>query len=125
MITINYIFFYNIKYIMVLLKSFKSFKSYCTPVRVYLIISLFSILGLLAQNISDTRKYNVGKYSCNLEHNNLFFFIFKIVYIVIWTYILQELCKSGYKSVSWFFVLLPFISFFVIIGLFLLFNILK
>ena len=31
---------------MVLLKSFKSFKSYCTPVRVYLLISLFSILGL-------------------------------------------------------------------------------
>lgn len=103
----------------------KNFRSYCTPVRVYLLISLFSILGLLSQNISESHKYHVGKYSCNLEHNNLIFFVFKVVYIVIWTFILQELCKSGYKNISWFFVLFPFISFFVIIGLFLLFNILK
>lgn len=103
----------------------KEFRSFCSPTKVYVIISLFSILALLSQNTICPNKYKVGKYSCDLDHHNMFFFFFKIIYVVIWTFILQELCKNGYKNVSWFLVFLPFILFFVIIGLFLLFNILK
>jgi hypothetical protein len=33
----------------------------------------------------------------------------KILFGGIWTYLLTWLCKKGYKSVSWFLVLLPFI----------------
>jgi hypothetical protein len=103
----------------------KKFRSFCSPTQVYVVISFFSILALLSQNIASSHKYTVGKYSCNLEHHNMFFFLFKIIYVFAWTFILQELCKNGYKSISWFLVLLPFILFFVIIGLFLLFNIFK
>jgi len=103
----------------------KEFRSFCSPTQVYVIISLLSILALLSQNISNSKKYNVGKYSCNLDHHNMLFFVFKVLYVVIWTFILQELCKNGYKNLSWFLVLLPSILFFVIIGLFLLLNILK
>ena len=103
----------------------KKFRTYCTPAQVYLILSLFSVLALLLDNISTPNKYKVGMYSCDLQHNNLIFFIFKVLYIVIWTYILQELCKNGYKNFSWLLVLFPFLLFFVIIGLFLIFNILK
>jgi hypothetical protein len=107
------------------MKILKNFRSYCTPAQIYMLISFFSVLALLGQNISSPNKYKVGMYSCNLQHNNIVFFIFKIIYIIVWTYILQELCKNGYKSISWLLVLFPFILFFVIIGLFLLFNILK
>ena len=48
----------------------------------------------------------------------------KLVYVLLWTYILQLLCRKGYSSVSWFLVLLPFIGMFILIGL-LLFILLK
>ena len=33
----------------------------------------------------------------------------KLVFAFIWTFILAWLCKKGYKSISWFLVLLPYI----------------
>ena len=35
--------------------------------------------------------------------------VFKLVFAFIWTFILEWLCKKGYKSISWFLVLLPYI----------------
>jgi len=43
-------------------------------------------------------------------------FIAKILYIGFWTFVLNYICKAGYKSVSWFLVLLPFLGFFIGIG---------
>jgi hypothetical protein len=54
----------------------------------------------------------------------MLYLVFQILYVGIWTYLLQRLCRGGYKSVSWFLVLLPFLGFFVILGLLLLMNVL-
>ena len=35
--------------------------------------------------------------------------VIKLVFAFIWTFILEWLCKKGYKSISWFLVLLPYI----------------
>ena len=45
---------------------------------------------------------------------------FKAVYILFWTFILNAICKAGYKEVSWFMVLLPIILLFIIIGIVIL-----
>ena len=42
------------------------------------------------------------------------------VYIIFWTFILNAICKAGYKSISWFLVLLPFLLLAVALGLLLL-----
>jgi hypothetical protein len=44
-------------------------------------------------------------------------FVFKALYILFWTFILNSLCKAGYKEVSWFLVILPLLLLFVILGL--------
>jgi len=100
----------------------KTYYSLCTPAKVYFLISLTSVLALVAQNISSPMKYRVGKYSVNLPHNNVIFFVFKFLYIVLWTFILNELCSRGWKDLSWFLVLFPILLMFVLIGLLILAN---
>ena len=40
--------------------------------------------------------------------------------MLFWTFILNAICKAGYKEVSWFMVLLPIILLFIIIGIVIL-----
>ena len=109
-------------YIMKLNKLNKMYNSLCTPAQLYLVLSSHSILALLIQNVSEPRKYKVGTYSVNLKHNNVLFFVFKIMYVLVWTFLLNQLCRHGYGNVSWFLVLLPFILMFVLIALLILAN---
>ena len=37
--------------------------------------------------------------------------------LLFWTFILNCLCKAGYKEISWILLLLPFILFFIITAL--------
>ncbi len=97
----------------------KTFRSLCTPAQVYFVLSLSGILMLLAQN-GDSHRYCVGKHKVDLPFHNASFFIFKALYVLFWTYILQSLCKHGYANISWFVVLLPFLGLGLIMALFLL-----
>lgn len=99
----------------------KQLKKLCPPAMLYLVLSIISFLGILMQNCQDPRKYKVGFYKANIPCHNALFFIAKALYILVWTYILQFLCSKGYKKVSWFLVLLPIISMFLIIGLVIVF----
>ena len=56
--------------------------------------------------------------SCNVE-NNIYIFVMNAIYILIWTIILDSLCKNGYKELSWLLVLFPFILFFILLLMFL------
>lgn len=89
----------------------------CTPAKLYMILSLISILGILVQNLTDSRKYCVGTQTCNLSFPNLFIFLFKLAYVLIWTIILDSLCKNKYTTLAWAFVLLPILLMFVLIGI--------
>ena len=102
----------------------KTFDSLCTPAQVYAGISAISILALLIQNVGDSGRYCVGTYSVKVPHHNMLYLVLQVIYVGVWTYLLQRLCKGGYKSISWFLVLLPFLGFFIILGLLLLMNIL-
>ncbi len=104
-------------------KYLKLYNSLCSPAKVYLILGVISLISLIYQNLSNPRRYRVGNISVKLSHHNLLFFIFKIIYTIVWTFILNKLCKNGWSNVSWFLVLIPFILLFIIIGLFILANI--
>jgi hypothetical protein len=97
----------------------KQFNSICTPSQIYVFISIVSLLAILVQNISNTRKYCVGLYECDLTFSNVFIFAFKLAYIAVWTIILNSLCKAGYKNLAWFFVLVPIVLLFVLMGAFM------
>ena len=53
----------------------------------------------------------------NSPINNVFYIAFEVLYVLGWTYLLNILCKKGYKQISWLLVLLPLIAMFILIGL--------
>jgi hypothetical protein len=69
----------------------KTLSGLCTPAFIYLAISLFAILVAL---------FNGTK---------IIMVLGKTAFVVFWTFLLNLLCKNGYKSFSWFLVLLPYV----------------
>lgn len=96
----------------------KDFKNLCTPAFFYLFISVIAFIIIAIQNFGNTDRYCLGQFECNIP-NTFVVFIFKAIYILFWTFILNSICKAGYKEISWFLVILPFILFFIILGLIL------
>ena len=92
-----------------------SFRNWCNPAYFYFIVSMVAILIMVIQNYGNTDVYCLGDYSCNVTSTFLIFII-KVVYVLFWTWILNLICKSGFESISWFLVLLPFIIMFITIG---------
>ena len=69
------------------------FKHLCTPALIYLVISAITIV------MAITRVHSAAIMS-------------KVFFALLWTWFLNFLCSNGYKNVSWFLVLLPFILIF-------------
>ena len=113
---ISKLFLFNM-YIMDLMKTFNSL---CTPAQFYLAISTVSIVGMVLQNLGNSNKYCIGTIQAPCPTHNMVYFAVKAVYVIIWTFLLQKLCKKGYKNISWFLVLLPLITMFVLIAIFML-----
>ena len=95
----------------------KQFDSLCSPAKLYLVIKGIAILILFVQNLREPNAYKVGSYKIDLNHHNIIFFLVKIVIMLVWTFVLNKFCSKGYKGVAWFLVMIPFILFFVAIGL--------
>lgn len=96
-----------------------NFKKLCTPAFVYFMISMFTIIVMIIQNMSNFNVYCLGDYSCNTT-NVFFIYLLKIIYVLFWTWILNIICKSGATWVSWFLVIFPYILLFIFIFLFMM-----
>ena len=97
----------------------KKIGSLCAPALVYLVISAIGFFVCLLQNLGSNTKYTVGNFSCPVP-STVSIFVLKAIYILFWTWVLNLICKSGHKGISWFLVLLPFILLFVIMGFMLM-----
>ena len=71
--------------------SSKDFEKLCTPAKIYFALAIFSILMGLFSGF------------------NLMAILGKLIFAVIYTFILGWLCSKGWKSLSWFLVLLPYV----------------
>jgi hypothetical protein len=69
----------------------EAFNKLCTPAKIYFAIAVIASIFAL---FSGMRVMAVA---------------IKLIFAFIWTFILEWLCKKGYKSLSWFLVLLPYI----------------
>jgi len=92
----------------------------CTPSYVYFIISALAIV-IVIQNMGNSGKYTLGMYSCRVP-SCIAVFIIKIIYILLWTWVLNLMCKDGHSEIAWFLVLLPFIMIFVIMGMVMMYQ---
>jgi hypothetical protein len=100
----------------------KTLKELCKPALIYFIISMVALVVVMFQNLNDSTRYHIGLYSCPVS-NTIAIFIVKLIYILFWTYVLNLICKDGHTILSWLLILLPFILFFIIIGIFVLMQI--
>lgn len=94
----------------------KDFKNLCTPAFLYLLISVILFVVIAVQNFGNTNRYCVGEHECFVP-NTFTVFVVKALYILFWTFILNALCKAGYKEISWLILLLPLIMFFILIAM--------
>ena len=70
----------------------ESFKNLCAPAIVYLVLV---VVGIISQIMGG-----VATFFGTLGH---------IIIAVIWTWLLNFICKSGYVIISWILVFLPII----------------
>lgn len=99
----------------------KSLNQLCTPSYIYFIISVIGLALAAMQNIGNSQLYCLGSFSCQVP-STIAIFIFKLVYILFWTWVLNLMCKDGEESIAWLLVMLPFILLFVILGLVMLYQ---
>lgn len=93
------------------------FRNLCTPAMFYFVISMISWVLILIQNLGGSgQNFQMGEFACRVPHTGAFLAA-KLVYILFWTWILNLICRDGHKTISWLLVLLPYILFFVLIGL--------
>lgn len=71
--------------------SSKEFEKLCTPAKLYFALAILSIL--------------LGLFS----GFHFMAIIIKLIFAVIYTFILGWLCKKGWKGLAWFLVLLPYV----------------
>jgi hypothetical protein len=69
----------------------KDFSKLCTPAKIYFAIAVIATIFALFSGAS------------------LMFAFWKLVFAFVWTFVLSWLCDKGYKTLSWFLVLLPYI----------------
>lgn len=94
----------------------KFIKKLCTPAFVYLVISAIAMFILIIQNGGNEHNYCVGQYECQVPSTRAILLI-EFLYIAFWTFVLDTICKTGYKQFSWFLVIFPFLLFFVLMGI--------
>jgi hypothetical protein len=95
---------------------FKGIGPLCTPAYVYLVISIIALIVMFTQNFGNRQIYCLGSYSCDVS-NVAIIFIVKILYVLLWTWILNLICGAGAEGLAWFLVLLPFLIFFILLSL--------
>lgn len=99
----------------------KQLQQLCSPAYVYFLISFVTLVGIIIENLiyGDNTTYCVGSYKCDVP-STLMIFVFKVLYVVFWTIVLDALCKYGLTNLSWFLVIFPFVLMAVLIGLLML-----
>jgi len=94
-------------------------RALCTPAKIYFILSVLFILAVSVTSffhegvIGTTSRYGMSALGINSMEAFIIATLIKLAFVLIWTYILQELCKNGYKNLSWFLILLPFLGVFI------------
>lgn len=77
------------------------FDLFCLPAKIYLILAITGLIVALYNTLSIS------------------YLLFSIIFIVLWTNLLNWICNKGYTVVSWFLVFFPLLSSFAFLGVYL------
>ena len=71
-----------------------SFAKLCAPAKLYIVLSTIAIIVAFFKKMPFST------------------LVLKAFFVLFWTWVLNYLCSKGFKMVSWFLVLFPFIVMF-------------
>lgn len=86
----------------------------CTPAYVYLVISIISLIVMAYFQRYNPNLNCIGTYDCNKITVNMIYIV-KLLYVLFWTFLLNTICSKGGDTISWFLVLLPYVSLFALV----------
>lgn len=90
----------------------------CTPAYVYLILSIIGLVMMAVQNVGNSSVFCLGNYSCDVSNVGTYVVIgIQLLVVLLWTWILNLICKAGVPMLSWFLVILPFLLMFIALAL--------
>jgi hypothetical protein len=92
----------------------RKIRDLCAPSMLYFIISIISLIVAILMNLGHNNKLVLGSYSMSVVNTTLIFVV-KLIFILLWTWILNLICKDGHEVISWILVFLPFIAMFLCI----------
>jgi hypothetical protein len=73
----------------------------CLPARIYLILAITGVIASVYNKL------------------NIIHLLFSIVFVILWTNILNWFCNRGFMLISWFLVMLPIFSAFTLAGIYM------
>jgi hypothetical protein len=80
----------------------------CSPAQLYLFLTLLTLIVMVFQNNGTYENVLcVGNYECHNAPNKMALVFVKLIYIAFWTFVLNLMCRGGYKNLAWFLVLFP------------------
>lgn len=96
--------------------SIVGFDYLCPPAYIYFVVStvwLIIFVIFLNNGTTDLNQYCIDA-ECT-KPNFAFMILFKALFIIFWTWVLNFICRSGHPGISWFLFVFPFIV--MILGL--------
>jgi len=92
----------------------RKIRDLCAPSMLYFIVSIIALIVAILMNLGHNNKLVLGSYSMSVVNTTLIFVV-KLIFILLWTWILNLICKDGHEVISWILVFLPFIAMFLCI----------
>ena len=108
-------------------KLMNDFNKLCQPSKVYLVASFLSLIYVGMSNLGRSdNNFCVAGYGCKMNRmSSLLIFVVNALVIVFHSWVLNLICKAGYKNLSWGLVLMPFILFVLLFLLLVTNNVIK
>ena len=87
-------------------------KYLCPPAEFYFVISMISLFVMCFQNFGTSNVFCLGNLKCQVNSVFVIFFT-QLIYILVWTWLLNIICRNVSTTLSWIIALMPFILFFL------------
>jgi len=93
----------------------------CPPAIVYLAFSTVVLILFVVQNVGNSHVYCLGDQQCDVENNKTILLV-KILYILLFTLILNSICNLVDPFFSWILVIIGILIFFLAMVSFILLH---
>jgi len=91
-----------------------SLNNMCAPLQVYIVISIISVITFVVNTLTGAQIKNIYNPGANFIQKdsvkNIYLaLLIKILFLVLYGYLLQVLCNNNLDKVAWIIMFMPFI----------------